>query len=104
MLVIDPRACVDCGLCVTACPVEAIVPENCLSAEQREFLMLNATMSDGRWPNIVKSKTPMPGADDWAKIRDKRQELTQSPQERGHGSQEHGHSAPEVQAVGQEGT
>lgn len=89
MLVIDPRACVDCGLCVAACPAEAIVPENCLSAEQREFVTLNATMSDGRWPSIVKRKAPMPGADDWAKIRDKRNELAPSPPGRGNrGSEE----------------
>ncbi|MEN9577991.1 MAG: hypothetical protein RJA70_1000 [Pseudomonadota bacterium] len=97
MLVIDPRACVDCGLCVAACPVEAIVPENCLSEQQREFLQLNTTMSDGRWPNIVKSKSPMPDADAWAKIRDKRQALAPS-------SPEQGHSGPEVQALGREGT
>ena len=33
-LVIDPEACIDCGVCVPECPVEAIVDENDLPPEQ----------------------------------------------------------------------
>jgi ferredoxin--NADP+ reductase len=42
MLHIDPVACVDCGACVTACPVDAIRPESRLSAEQVPFIAINA--------------------------------------------------------------
>jgi ferredoxin--NADP+ reductase len=42
MLHIDPVACVDCGACVSACPVDAIVPDSKLSVEQLPFIAVNA--------------------------------------------------------------
>jgi ferredoxin--NADP+ reductase len=42
MLYIDPVACVDCGACVSACPVGAIAPDARLTPEQRPFIGLNA--------------------------------------------------------------
>jgi ferredoxin--NADP+ reductase len=42
MLYIDPVACVDCGACVSACPVGAIAPDSRLTAEQQPFIALNA--------------------------------------------------------------
>ncbi|NLG55554.1 MAG: FAD-dependent oxidoreductase, partial [Rhodococcus sp.] len=42
MLHIDPAACVDCGACVSACPVDAIVPEKKLAESQQVFLQINA--------------------------------------------------------------
>jgi ferredoxin len=76
MLVIDPRACVDCGMCVSACPVDAIVPENRVPADQADFIAFNASMAGSLWPNIVKRKARMPDADHWAKIQQKRHVLT----------------------------
>jgi ferredoxin--NADP+ reductase len=43
MLYIDPVACVDCGACVSACPVGAIAPEARLTPEQQPFIALNAS-------------------------------------------------------------
>jgi ferredoxin/flavodoxin---NADP+ reductase len=43
MLYIDPVACVDCGACVSACPVGAIAPDSRLTTEQLPFIALNAS-------------------------------------------------------------
>ncbi len=42
MLHVDPDACVDCGACATACPVDAVVPHTALTPEQEPFRQLNA--------------------------------------------------------------
>jgi ferredoxin--NADP+ reductase len=42
MLYIDPAACVDCGACVAACPVEAIKPEVKLTVPQQKYVAINA--------------------------------------------------------------
>jgi ferredoxin--NADP+ reductase len=42
MLYIDPVACVDCGACVSACPVGAIAPDSQLEPAQLPFVALNA--------------------------------------------------------------
>ncbi|MDG3063640.1 ferredoxin FdxA [Thauera mechernichensis] len=70
-VVIDPQECIDCTLCVAECPVDAIVPEDQLSADQREYLALNAVLAKA-WPRIVEAHSPLPDADDWAKVADKR--------------------------------
>lgn len=50
MLVINPLECVDCGCCIDACPVDAIVFENEPRAEP--WLALNAKYS-ALWPNVT---------------------------------------------------
>jgi len=42
MLYIDPAACVDCGACVSACPVGAIAPDTRVEPKQLPFIELNA--------------------------------------------------------------
>lgn len=42
MLYIDPLSCVDCGACVSACPVGAIKRDTRLSPEEQPFLDINA--------------------------------------------------------------
>jgi ferredoxin len=42
MLYIDPDVCIDCGLCVDECPVNAIFPQEDLPAEWEEFIEKNA--------------------------------------------------------------
>jgi ferredoxin--NADP+ reductase len=57
MLYIDPVACVDCGACVSACPVGAIAPESKLDAIQLPFVELNAAFypkRDGKLPPTSK--------------------------------------------------
>ncbi len=40
-LVINPDECIDCSVCVTECPVNAIYQDKDLPADQREFLEIN---------------------------------------------------------------
>lgn len=73
-LVINPEECIDCALCEPECPVNAIYSEDDLPADQQEFLELNRTLST-RWPQITQTHAPLPDADDWKEVKDKRQYL-----------------------------
>jgi ferredoxin--NADP+ reductase len=42
MVYIDPATCVDCGACVSACPVGAIVPGNRIEPEHERYPAINA--------------------------------------------------------------
>src|SRR6202011_6043636 len=58
MLVIHPDECIDCGVCVPECPVDAIKPDTEPGLEK--WLSLNAEYAK-IWPNItVKKKRPRP--------------------------------------------
>ncbi len=70
MLVIDPVECIDCTLCVTECPAEAIQPEEQVPRAQAHFLPLNAELAR-KWPVIVH-KIPAPqDAGQWDGVVDK---------------------------------
>jgi ferredoxin len=42
MLFIQPMECIDCGLCVAECPVEAIYAEDEVPDEWHSYIALNA--------------------------------------------------------------
>jgi NAD-dependent dihydropyrimidine dehydrogenase PreA subunit len=42
MLYIDPSECIDCGLCVPECPVDAIFFEDDLPEKWSNFIQINA--------------------------------------------------------------
>jgi ferredoxin len=63
-LVIDPEECIDCNLCVSECPAEAIFAEDDVPADQRQYIALNAELAKG-WPVITEKKDPPPDADQW---------------------------------------
>ena len=42
MLYIDPDECIDCGLCVDECPVQAIFPEEDLPSEWHKYIQINS--------------------------------------------------------------
>ena len=74
MLVIDPEECIDCTLCVAECPVEAIFAEDDVPAEQHGFIALNADLAR-IWKPLVESRPAPADADEWAKVREKKQLL-----------------------------
>ena len=63
-LVIDPEECIDCAVCVSECPVEAIYAEEDLPEEMTPFIELNAELA-AVWPPISKHKAALPDADHW---------------------------------------
>ncbi|SFL00895.1 FAD-dependent oxidoreductase [Streptomyces pini] len=48
MLYVDPGACIDCGACADACPVDAILPKDRLTGAQREYAAVNAAYFEDR--------------------------------------------------------
>jgi ferredoxin len=72
MLVIHPEECIDCAVCVPACPAEAIIPDSDPAAAQ--WLELNARYS-GLWPNIRVKKPPLAQAEEYKSVPDKMQQF-----------------------------
>ena len=70
-LVIDPDECIDCTLCVAECPVEAIYAEDDVPENQRAFIQINAELAKA-WPPIIEKKPAPADADEWTKVKDKR--------------------------------
>ena len=62
MLVIHPEECIDCGVCVPECPVDAIFADTDKESTS-EMLALNAKYAV-LWPVITIKKDPLPGADE----------------------------------------
>lgn len=74
-LAINPDECIDCGVCIPECPVNAIVDENDLPEDERKYWFdINKELS-ANWPGIVKRKDPLPDAEQWKNVTDKRNEL-----------------------------
>lgn len=69
MLVINPDECIDCGVCVPECPIDAIVTD--IDERAVKFLELNRDFSTGPWPNITKKKSPLPEAEEFKDKADK---------------------------------
>ncbi|BBY41051.1 putative ferredoxin/ferredoxin--NADP reductase [Mycobacterium mantenii] len=77
MLYIDPVACVDCGACVSACPVGAIAPDSRLDVKQLPFIEINASFypdrpKDEKLPPTSKLASVIPAA----KVHARRTPLT----------------------------
>jgi ferredoxin len=53
-LVINPDECIDCGVCVPECPVNAIEPEN--AVEDIDLWMDVNSKFSRLWPNITKRR------------------------------------------------
>lgn len=69
-LVINPDECIDCGVCIPECPVEAIVQDDNKEVDVKFWFDLNSKYSR-KWPNITKRKDPLPDADKWKDVANK---------------------------------
>jgi len=67
MLVIDPNLCIDCGLCESACPAQAITHD--LNSELK-WIEHNAKYSQ-IWPAINEMIEPLPNASENMSNNDK---------------------------------
>lgn len=72
-LVINPDECIDCALCEPECPVNAIFSESDVPKDQIYMIDLNDELSRA-WQisNIREKKQPLPEADYWATVQDKK--------------------------------
>jgi ferredoxin len=74
MLVIDPDECIDCTLCEPECPVEAIMSEDDVPDNLKDYIKLNADLSK-KWPIINEMKDAMADAEQWKAVKGKIQHL-----------------------------
>ena len=56
MLVIDPEICIDCGVCVPECPIDAISADYDLGPEDREHWEDINRKYSAIWPNITEKR------------------------------------------------
>jgi ferredoxin len=64
-LSINPDECIDCGVCIPECPVDAIVTDDSLDEAQRIFWLDVNTRTSAKWPNITRKKDPLPDHEEW---------------------------------------
>ena len=63
-LAINPSECIDCGVCVPECPIDAIRPDTDKDLDVTFWTELNRSLS-ARWPRITKAHDPLPDAAEW---------------------------------------
>jgi ferredoxin len=72
-LAINPDECIDCGVCIPECPVEAIVQDNDKNVPDLDYwAKLNEELSQSGWPVITKRKDALPDAAEWKDKPNKR--------------------------------
>lgn len=69
-VVINPEVCIDCGVCVPECPVDAIKEESTVPASMQHYIALNAERAR-EWPVISEKTAPLPEAEKWSKVEEK---------------------------------
>ena len=75
-LVINPDECIDCAVCIPECPVNAIVAQEDIKdpVENQYWFDINKRLSK-KWPLITKQKPPLPDADAYDGVPNKRTEI-----------------------------
>ena len=69
-LVIDPDECIDCAVCITECPANAIYAEDDLPEGMEIFLQFNKKLAP-TLPTITKRKAALPDAEQWRVVSHK---------------------------------
>ena len=65
MLYINPDVCIDCGLCIPECPVEAIYSEDDVPEDQVEWIEINAEKTrSGELEPVTERQDPLSTADE----------------------------------------
>ena len=65
MLFINPDECIDCKMCVPACPVEAIYGEDDLPEGKEAWVQINADKTEaGDLECISEKQDPLPSAEE----------------------------------------
>lgn len=78
MLAIDPEECIDCGVCVDECPVNAIYPEDEVPEKWQDFIEKNARFAK-EWPVIEEGHDPLPTAEEFKDVQEKRDLIDPAP-------------------------
>jgi ferredoxin len=81
MLVINPDECIDCGVCIPECPIEAIITDEEISSETpklMELLELNKEYAK-EWPNITTRRKPLDSAEEYKDTLNKLQFFSDKP-------------------------
>ena len=65
-LAINPDECIDCGVCIPECPVDAISADTDKNiTDMKYWLDLNKELAQSGWPVITKRKEPLPDHAEW---------------------------------------
>lgn len=79
MLVINPDECIDCGVCIPECPIDAIEndllsdsADNSQRQRMNDLLRMNRELATKfKHHNITQSKPPMPEAEQFREVSNK---------------------------------
>ncbi|AOJ09546.1 ferredoxin FdxA [Burkholderia mayonis] len=68
-LVIHPDECIDCALCESACPVDAIRADSDVPEDQQAFIALNAELAaHPNWTRITSKRAPLADHEQWTGV------------------------------------
>lgn len=101
MLVIDPNTCIDCALCIPACPISAIWPMDELPEPYQPWIEKNEELF-AKGTNIKKQKDPLPGALNLAALQAREQSRGWSIREPSGAKDGDEHTAPAAAPVSSE--
>ncbi len=68
MVVINPEECIDCGVCESECPANAIISD---TEEGSEKWVEHNQKYANIWPQITENRPPLPEAEKWDGVKDK---------------------------------